>query len=126
MLWIRDVGSSIVSSLHYDPCDCRLFTDVGYRPGAISEACELVFFFFQAEDGIRDLTVTGVQTCALPICSSWRSPVSENTPQTLALRQASAKISVSSPGMALAVSYISLASYMMPCVEYSGDRKSVV
>src|SRR2546430_7160264 len=29
----------------------------------------LDFFFFQAEDGIRDLTVTGVQTCALPI---WR------------------------------------------------------
>src|SRR6266542_6631086 len=27
----------------------------------------LVFFFFQAEDGIRDATVTGVQTCALPI-----------------------------------------------------------
>src|SRR2546421_2696129 len=26
------------------------------------------FFFFQAEDGIRDLIVTGVQTCALPIC----------------------------------------------------------
>src|SRR5690349_25132070 len=25
-------------------------------------------FFFQAEDGIRDLYVTGVQTCALPIC----------------------------------------------------------
>src|SRR6266481_9237525 len=29
-----------------------------------------VFFFFQAEDGIRDGTVTGVQTCALPICWS--------------------------------------------------------
>src|SRR5256886_4170316 len=29
----------------------------------------LFFFFFQAEDGIRDLTVTGVQTCALPISS---------------------------------------------------------
>src|SRR2546430_5266945 len=28
---------------------------------------EYVEFFFQAEDGIRDLTVTGVQTCALPI-----------------------------------------------------------
>src|SRR6266478_9121190 len=28
------------------------------------------FFFFQAEDGIRDLTVTGVQTCALPISAS--------------------------------------------------------
>src|SRR2546427_3562088 len=30
--------------------------------------CQMMsFFFFQAEDGIRDLTVTGVQTCALPI-----------------------------------------------------------
>src|SRR5256885_3426716 len=29
---------------------------------------ELAFFFFQAEDGIRDYKVTGVQTCALPIC----------------------------------------------------------
>src|SRR5438034_3603288 len=29
-----------------------------------------MFFFFQAEDGIRDHCVTGVQTCALPI--SWR------------------------------------------------------
>src|SRR5207237_6705925 len=27
----------------------------------------LLFFFFQAEDGIRDSSVTGVQTCALPI-----------------------------------------------------------
>src|SRR5256886_2990685 len=33
-----------------------------------SYRCSSVFFFFfQAEDGIRDLTVTGVQTCALPI-----------------------------------------------------------
>src|SRR5437868_9521397 len=32
------------------------------------------FFFFQAEDGIRDRNVTGVQTCALPISSTrWRS-----------------------------------------------------
>src|SRR5690606_3142073 len=30
-------------------------------------------FFFQAEDGIRDFHVTGVQTCALPICSSGSS-----------------------------------------------------
>ena len=27
----------------------------------------MFFFFFQAEDGIRDVAVTGVQTCALPI-----------------------------------------------------------
>src|SRR5258708_31673961 len=41
------------------------------------------FFFFQAEDGIRDDLVTGVQTCALPIfkteheklaMDAWRSP----------------------------------------------------
>src|SRR6266481_8395499 len=30
----------------------------------------MFFFFFQAEDGIRDGTVTGVQTCALPISRS--------------------------------------------------------
>src|SRR5215475_8686918 len=29
--------------------------------------CTVFFFFFQAEDGIRDFHVTGVQTCALPI-----------------------------------------------------------
>src|SRR5207245_3303904 len=33
---------------------------------AVTSYCCL-FFFFQAEDGIRDATVTGVQTCALPI-----------------------------------------------------------
>ena len=41
----------------------------------VAELCLLVgavysiffFFFFQAEDGIRDVAVTGVQTCALPI-----------------------------------------------------------
>src|SRR2546430_3874248 len=38
----------------------RLFVVVG-------EGVVGFFFFFQAEDGIRDLTVTGVQTCALPI-----------------------------------------------------------
>src|SRR5439155_6392176 len=34
----------------------------------IDYSCQLLFFFFQAEDGIRDGHVTGVQTCALPIC----------------------------------------------------------
>src|SRR3989449_11549853 len=37
----------------------------------VSDSCivlsDVVFFFFQAEDGIRDVAVTGVQTCALPI-----------------------------------------------------------
>src|SRR5262249_57973188 len=38
----------------------------------VAVMCLLVFFFFQAEDGIRDWSVTGVQTCALPIsCGTW-------------------------------------------------------
>src|SRR5687768_17827397 len=32
-----------------------------------SKRYNIQFFFFQAEDGIRDVAVTGVQTCALPI-----------------------------------------------------------
>src|SRR2546421_6371252 len=36
-------------------------------PGSREVLLCSVFFFFQAEDGIRDLIVTGVQTCALPI-----------------------------------------------------------
>src|SRR2546430_13364454 len=38
------------------------------RPG--KGECRVSIFFFQAEDGIRYLTVTGVQTCALPISVS--------------------------------------------------------
>src|SRR5687768_17623532 len=34
---------------------------------ASNYSAPLLFFFFQAEDGIRDVAVTGVQTCALPI-----------------------------------------------------------
>src|SRR2546425_11244815 len=34
----------------------------------------MYFFFFQAEDGIRDKLVTGVQTCALPIFFTGRLP----------------------------------------------------
>src|SRR5437763_11709652 len=36
------------------------------------------FFFFQAEDGIRDTSVTGVQTCALPIFSASAAKASSN------------------------------------------------
>src|SRR6266516_6358249 len=43
---------------------------------------DAAFFFFQAEDGIRDRTVTGVQTCALPIYTPqqgalWRTRLPE-------------------------------------------------
>src|SRR5256886_4149051 len=39
------------------------------RRTPLTGVCSCVFF--QAEDGIRDLTVTGVQTCALPISDRW-------------------------------------------------------
>src|SRR5438445_3950097 len=48
-----------------------------------------VFFFFQAEDGIRDIGVTGVQTCALPILSvaaaALARPGSQELPQGYAV-----------------------------------------
>src|SRR5436305_3460823 len=37
------------------------------RAGKADVSANSIFFFFQAEDGIRDADVTGVQTCALPI-----------------------------------------------------------
>src|SRR5256885_7404812 len=43
-----------------------------------------IFFFFQAEDGIRDYKVTGVQTCALPIFSIIRSRVLASRPDSFA------------------------------------------
>src|SRR3989449_4372227 len=36
-----------------------------------------IFFFFQAEDGIRDVAVTGVQTCALPIFKRQQSDAAD-------------------------------------------------
>src|SRR5690606_40255677 len=45
----------------------------------------LLFFFFQAEDGIRDFHVTGVQTCALPILAE---PVHPGSPAAAAAHSA--------------------------------------
>src|SRR2546430_13986625 len=47
-----------------------------------------MFFFFQAEDGIRDLTVTGVQTCALPILHGFGPFARESQNTSLLLLQA--------------------------------------
>src|SRR6266404_2088197 len=48
----------------------------------------LVFFFFQAEDGIRDKLVTGVQTCALPISWYWTRCIAELGAEPIQLGQA--------------------------------------
>src|SRR2546426_3563598 len=52
----------------------------------------LFFFFFQAEDGIRDYKVTGVQTCALPI-----SPISRGARYPLERFRAPREIGVRNP-----------------------------
>src|SRR5256884_6188711 len=51
-------------------CVSRTQFCMGFISWGVCAHCWFVFFFFQAEDGIRDVAVTGVQTCALPICSS--------------------------------------------------------
>src|SRR5207302_4366595 len=48
-------------------CRTRSTASRGFIPYALETRCASFFFFFQAEDGIRDFHVTGVQTCALPI-----------------------------------------------------------
>src|SRR5262249_57014775 len=50
-----------------------------------------VFFFFQAEDGIRDWSVTGVQTCALPICTAPAGGASLIAPLVAASERAPAR-----------------------------------
>src|SRR5256885_10405597 len=50
-----------------------------------SLVCVLMFFFFQAEDGIRDYKVTGVQTCALPISMLVTAQTAYAYPQLAAL-----------------------------------------
>src|SRR3712207_4336836 len=55
----------------------------------------VMFFFFQAEDGIRDIGVTGVQTCALPISKPedtflWEgTPVTSRTPLKAVMKEVS-------------------------------------
>src|SRR5256886_10882242 len=58
-----------LSQDHYLPESDEKVHDEVYSMAGSS----LLIFFFQAEDGIRDLTVTGVQTCALPILRSFAS-----------------------------------------------------
>src|SRR3989442_2678055 len=56
---------------HVEPCPAKVNKVIILRTMKInhSAASSLMFFLLQAEDGIRDADVTGVQTCALPICA---------------------------------------------------------
>src|SRR2546430_5798040 len=66
------------------------------------------FFFFQAEDGIRDWTVTGVQTCALPICHLTRKSATafsrggDSGPGALSILAVAAVVTAALAALALA------------------------
>src|SRR5256886_4602766 len=86
-----------------------------------------VLFFFQAEDGIRYLTVTGVQTCALPISASpqysitW--PVAPSVPiwpMMPTARSLAATPSASRPRTSIFM------VFGFCCARHCVDRKSVV
>src|SRR5258706_6859124 len=59
----------------------------GYGQCTLTVLVTYGFFFFQAEDGIRDWSVTGVQTCALPIYVQYSAQLTAATKLTLGARQ---------------------------------------
>src|SRR5437867_4777282 len=78
------------------------------------------FFFFQAEDGIRDRTVTGVQTCALPIFQ----PVTQGLADSFGLPQPEGAL-VSSVEKGGPAEHAGIESGDV-ILKLNGDRKSVV
>src|SRR5256885_5192848 len=103
-----------------------MFIDLsGYHPRTSSRL--VLCFFFQAEDGIRDYKVTGVQTCALPICDG--VPVvavpTEHTPDAwwaMAAHGIKGVLAVGVPPDLLE----ELSQKAFPLGVYGLDRKSVV
>src|SRR2546430_5849247 len=86
-----------------------------------------VFFFFQAEDGIRDLTVTGVQTCALPISLRVLMPKSCKSPAPRPAPPLSSTVSPLAPRPSKRTSRAATSTKQeRPWARASRDRKSVV
>src|SRR5256886_6152132 len=65
----RANASAVATHVEISPSNCIFGSQIILHTRCLMPCWSIVFFFFQAEDGIRDLTVTGVQTCALPISS---------------------------------------------------------
>src|SRR2546430_11512899 len=86
-----------------------------------------IVFFFQAEDGIRDLTVTGVQTCALPISIFASRPRDEWLARLHEQDVPCAPVNSVAEALADAqVAHLKLARRMSRPDGASEDRKSVV
>src|SRR5437762_7765570 len=94
----------------------------------------MFFFFFQAEDGIRDTSVTGVQTCALPISSgplnaalAAKSLESQVNAERAAFAEGADLLIVAPPGDAdlQAIVFIFDAEPVSHRLETVGERKRV-
>src|SRR5205823_1451263 len=101
-----------------------------YPAQTLIGGCTVELFFFQAEDGIRDKLVTGVQTCALPIsaCSAsrWASPPS-GRPSTSPASSSSSRCRPRSSSMSRsACAARRRARSSSSSASPSSDRKSVV
>src|SRR5256885_5035977 len=83
-----------------------------------------LFFFFQAEDGIRDYKVTGVQTCALPIC--WMSSMTDITEPNRIREQLSASYERFTIVLEALDASVSVAPLGSAELLFAKDRKSVV
>src|SRR5260370_3951331 len=91
------------------------------------EVLGAVRFFFQAEDGIRDSSVTGVQTCALPICERAKILIALDARVKLAfLREFYARIQGDQDFRALTATEAIAAAGSLPTTAGILDRKSVV
>src|SRR6202521_3176200 len=76
-----------MTSIHLDSDTQAKVEDTGIGASAGGfQFTEASIFCFQAEDGIRDSEVTGVQTCALPISSRRRHTSELQSPQNLVCR----------------------------------------
>src|SRR2546429_275319 len=93
-----------------------------------SVVSQVVFFFFQAEDGIRDVAVTGVQTCALPISICREAPVRQCVlDQTKEARNVDLRIArILGPGPSLRPADASQKHCVLHGCHPHLDRKSVV
>src|SRR5256885_9465377 len=96
------------------------------RCSASSSTCDTLVFFFQAEDGIRDYKVTGVQTCALPISLGLEEVVQFGQQGSVQAHGAAAQVFV----QVVHAGGARQGNHMLALVQHPGDgqldRKSVV
>src|SRR5256885_5320781 len=88
--------------------------------------CMSFFFFFQAEDGIRDYKVTGVQTCALPISVNHLKMLLEGMLSDASQRLANLQYVTAEERLQLTVGWNSSGRKYPSDVTLHRDRKSVV